>query len=296
MAYIISGIKPNVGKLKLYSKPVGIRWKTRTFDLFTVRSVAYGNGLFVAVGNGIATSTDGINWSKINGLTLTNPLNKVIYVNGKFSAIGDLGSSYSSTNGITWSNNSFASTYNHNTLIYANGYYVTLPQISYVYYSTNGVSWNQKLITSSTTYGALTYFNNRFIAGGTNGSYSYASPSPTGTWQLRGSGNVNTISYYANSGTKLISTLDGTDAYGISTTGLSWEFHTSPISSYKILFANNKFFVSNATSIYGSDDGLEWTPHNTVMNQRMHDVCYGNGIYVGCANNQNIIYTMSLPE
>jgi hypothetical protein len=53
--------------------------------------VAYGNGLFVAVGgNGtILTSRDGVNWTEQT--SRSNTLNSVTYGKGLFVAVGDGG-------------------------------------------------------------------------------------------------------------------------------------------------------------------------------------------------------------
>jgi hypothetical protein len=68
-----------------------------------LRSVAYGNGTYVAVGEGgtIITSPDGGTWDvQDSGVTLM--LNRVQFLNGQFFAVGQAGTILSSGDGINW--------------------------------------------------------------------------------------------------------------------------------------------------------------------------------------------------
>jgi hypothetical protein len=65
--------------------------------------VAYGNGTFVAVGNGgtILTSPDGVSWTQRTSGT-SNSLSGVTYRNGTFVAVGLGGTILTSPDGVTW--------------------------------------------------------------------------------------------------------------------------------------------------------------------------------------------------
>ena len=70
-----------------------------------INSVAYGNSLFVAVGdNGvILNSVDGITWTQITSSYITtNTLNKVRFLNGYFFATGKNNTLLQSNNGSNW--------------------------------------------------------------------------------------------------------------------------------------------------------------------------------------------------
>lgn len=95
----------------------GVNWVVRrspTTD--TLYDVAYGNGLFVAVGGlikdwfasslmnvgTIITSRDGISWSScLTGFS--NGLRKTVYGGGQFVAMGDEGTVLTSADGVNWS-------------------------------------------------------------------------------------------------------------------------------------------------------------------------------------------------
>ena len=76
----------------------------------TINSIAYGNRIFVAVGNAgtILISNNGKNWTQQTNSELTvENLNKVIFANGNFYAVGDNTTILISTVGTTWTNLSF---------------------------------------------------------------------------------------------------------------------------------------------------------------------------------------------
>ena len=67
--------------------------RTSSFGTNNIQCVAYGNGLFVAVGNSgkLATSPDGITWTQGTSSFGTNAISGIGYGNGLFVAGGDKG-------------------------------------------------------------------------------------------------------------------------------------------------------------------------------------------------------------
>jgi len=294
MAYTISGIKPNVGRLRLYSKAVDPTWVTHDFDLFKVNSVAYGNGLFVAVGEGIATSPDGLTWTNRN-ITPQYPLNRVIYANGKFTAIGNLGVLYNSTTGTSWTNNKFTSSNTINSITFANGYYIATIDGGSIIYSSNGVSWTGKYINSSDTYITSSYIGGRFVVGGVVGRTATATI-PTNTWSRSYIGSTNTVTSFAQNGSILLALPNVTLKYASTTNGINWTQLDAPITAISLMSANTKFFMTNSSSVYSSDDGLTWKQNISDASTYFNEVCYGNGKYLACSSNANLIFTMVPPE
>jgi hypothetical protein len=84
----------------------GVSWTVSTTTLPALKSIAWAGsvGVFAAVGasGAIRTSADsGVTWStRTSGVTTT--LNKVIFANNAFYAVGDSGTVITSTNGTTW--------------------------------------------------------------------------------------------------------------------------------------------------------------------------------------------------
>lgn len=117
--YLVSGENPKVfadtkfvipTKGETFMSTDGYSWGKNSNNLaFYPNGVCYGNGRFVAVGDGgnIAYSTDGVNWTNIkmkNGIFQdATTLNNVCYGNGKYIVVGDDGNARYSTDGANWS-------------------------------------------------------------------------------------------------------------------------------------------------------------------------------------------------
>lgn len=106
--FVIISRQSAAGSYAAYSED-GVKWITTNFTGIYCKTLAYGNGVFVAYPNSGTTgaySSDGITWTAMTvpfeALTSTNGGEKhVLYGNGKFVAITK-GSAAYSTDGITW--------------------------------------------------------------------------------------------------------------------------------------------------------------------------------------------------
>ena len=85
----------------------GLSWVDHAQTSKAMRSVAYTGSLYVAVGDGIWTSPDGIAWTETASLEAFGPLNRVIWTGTQLVAVGADGTGKSlaitSTDGATWS-------------------------------------------------------------------------------------------------------------------------------------------------------------------------------------------------
>lgn len=84
----------------------GITWTRRTMPASAKwKAMAYGNGTFAALPNGVVTSaassTDGISWT-LRTLPLVDTWSRMTYGNGRFIAVGTTTNQINSTDGITW--------------------------------------------------------------------------------------------------------------------------------------------------------------------------------------------------
>lgn len=108
----------------IYSSSNGIDWVNRMWGPFyNFTSVTYGNGLFVAVGDGdlfsggitrtnIYTSPDAITWTpQVSIAPPEEPESiwDIAFGAGRFMAVGSGGYCYTSTNGSNWSRNQIVS-------------------------------------------------------------------------------------------------------------------------------------------------------------------------------------------
>src|SRR5262245_29711552 len=77
-------------------------WTSRSITTpFAFSGVAYGSGVFIAVGDGIWVSGEGNNWFQISSSPVM--LRDVVYAEAGFTAVGDLGTIFASDYGFGWS-------------------------------------------------------------------------------------------------------------------------------------------------------------------------------------------------
>lgn len=198
-------------------------WTQRTqAALTTTRGLAYGNGIYVAVGlNGSsasvgATSPDGVTWTAL-AISATAA---ITFANGLFVAVG--------TNNVQT--------------------------------STNGTTWTTRTIPVG-TWTSLTFGGGLFVAAGTSGVIATSPDGITWTARTgAGSGNFASIAYGAGRFVALSQATNGGGA--TSTDGISWAVMSTPvgITANSIVFANGMFVAVGTGGAITSSDGLTWTP------------------------------------
>ena len=89
----MTGVQTCALPISILTSPDGVSWTRRTSGTSSeLKGVAYGNSLFVAVGDDgtILTSPDGVSWNQQTSGTSNNH-NRVAYGNGLFVAVGKSG-------------------------------------------------------------------------------------------------------------------------------------------------------------------------------------------------------------
>jgi len=163
--------------------------QTGTTPINNWYSVAYGNGVFVAVGdadfngpNGsnIATSTDGVTWTQQTSPNLSMSFYDVVYNNGIFVAVvnqvwgGSSTGAATSPDGVTWTLTD-APVERWTNLTYGNGKFVAVSDGSdatkQVMTSEDGNTWTRRIgITAARNWTSITYGNGKFVAVGKDDS------------------------------------------------------------------------------------------------------------------------------
>src|SRR4051812_16089492 len=99
-------------------------WRWRNPNPFgdTMESICFGNGKFVAVGDGgiIHTSADGRLWDD-GQRPVPKTLNRVFCVNGIFIAVGKSGTILTSADGVAWTQQTSGTTDELGSLAFGNG-------------------------------------------------------------------------------------------------------------------------------------------------------------------------------
>src|SRR5438876_6496522 len=137
-------------------------WRNPAPTANRLSAVAYGNGLFVAVGDfgTIETSSDGVTWTFRHAEAAT--LNGVAFGNDRFVAVGSDGLILNSQDGINWANGISLSSSWLIGVAYGNGAFVAAGLEGSLLISSNGVNWTDggSLPSSLRT---ITFGNGRFV-------------------------------------------------------------------------------------------------------------------------------------
>ena len=141
--YVAVGNKGNIA-----TSTDGETWTLRTsIPPYALHDVIYANDVFVVVGSQrILYSADGITWVVGHSTDSANYYYKIAFGNGVFVAVGrslsDTGRILTSTDGISWTGRSVPS--NHYDLAgisFGNGLFLTCGLYDYRYSSTDGITW-----------------------------------------------------------------------------------------------------------------------------------------------------------
>ena len=141
-----------------------IKWVSQNNNTF-LYSIAYGNGIFVAVGQGgriLRSNDNGENWSEVtSGVSVK--LNKVIYSEEKelFCVVGNSGSILTSSDGINWSQRTSGISVTIDSIAYGNGLFIASAGSSSIK-SIDLINWES--VGQSLNY--IVFGNNVFLAKG----------------------------------------------------------------------------------------------------------------------------------
>jgi len=134
--------------------------------------VAYGNGMFVAVGiDGAATSPDGRTWTPAENAASLGTLLGVTYGNsGGFVAFGYHGAIWQSADGRRWTKATSPSTGILKDIAYANSEYVVVGDEAMIVTSHDGLHWHQRSPNTGEYYlNGITFAGSHFVVVGDRG-------------------------------------------------------------------------------------------------------------------------------
>ncbi len=312
-AQTFSGDKTFVGNI--ISK--GISWTSRTSAADNQwGSIAYGNGLFVAmaasgVGNRVMTSPDGINWT-IRTSAADNSWTSVTYGNGLFVAVANSGVGnrvMTSPDGINWTIRSSAADYFWQSVTYGNGLFVAVSwggASNSVMTSPDGINWTIRTAVNNFWFG-VTYGNGLFVAVALTGTGNRVMTSPDGiNWTARSSAADNDwvgVTY----GNGLFVAVTGSgigNRVMTSPNGINWTSRTTPVDNnwYSVTYGNGLFVAMAASGVGNrvmtSPDGINWTIRTSAADNGWAGVAYGNGLFVAVAGDGvgNRVMTSGKPD
>jgi hypothetical protein len=164
---------------QILSSSDGTNWTAQAAPTFwnDVAFLAFGNGVYVAVGGVVQVSTDGAAWTM--PVTSQNPPNRLKFLNGQFMTVGDNGAIRTSGTGSTWTTRTSGTTRNLYDVDYGNGTYAIAGGFNSqlgsgtLLTSTDAATWTLADLTAvaptQNLYG-MAFGNGRFVAAGSLGA------------------------------------------------------------------------------------------------------------------------------
>jgi hypothetical protein len=154
--------------------------------LSDIAGLAYGAGLFVAVGvansaglatNRYLTSPDGVTWTA-RSLPLSLSWKDVAFGNGRFTAIASGLAALTSVDGINWTQVNMPTSADWETLTYGGGKWIAVaPTTTTAAISSDGITWTTTTLPAASAWNGIATNGTIFVA--TNGTAAPAVLTPT---------------------------------------------------------------------------------------------------------------------
>lgn len=233
----------------------GVTWVNAT-NISTgsiLRGVAYGAGLYVAVGDGgtIITSVDGNYWTP-HATGTSDSLSAIVYAAGKFVVVGGK-TTLTSTDGLTWNKKQITFVDDLEGLAYGNGVFVAVGINANIITSPDGVNWTTIFHYDGIDLNGVFFHNGMFVAVGQAG------------WTCNSvDGGATFTAYWAQLVTNLRS----------------------------ITYGNGQWVcVGDNGTAFTSDDGLIWSQQDPHTNNHLFGVTYAAGLYISVGKSGTIRYS-----
>lgn len=224
-------------------------------------SVAYGNGIYVAVGSSgvISYSTDnGATWTAATSPSLSN-WSGVAYGNGMFVAVakGSTNSAYS-TDGINWTSATLPSSQDWSAVAFGNGKFMAVAQNSATGAIFNNNSWSSITLPSANDWRCIAFGNGKFVTVGYDSNVVIESSDDGSTWNSRTlsqTRNWVSIAYgeYSSNSKKFVIAAYNSNSFAYSSDGTSWSINSingtgSSDKWISVVFGSYRFmFIAEGT-------------------------------------------------
>ncbi|MBK5962583.1 hypothetical protein CCR95_00275 [Thiocystis minor] len=235
-------------------------------------------------------------WSWANPAPQGNSLFDVAYGDGVFVAVGEAGTLIRSTDGLTWTNHHSSKPSSINSVTWGGGQFVAVGDYfnwdgTYSYGPTpiltspDGVTWTERDTGTRKGLYDVVWNGTQFVAVGSNAILT----SPDGvTWTTRSlDGTDSQLNGVAWSGSEFVAVGTG-GAILTSSDGITWIARDSGSSIWLngVVWGNDRFVaVGEAATILTSPDGVTWTEQPYLSLDTLYDVAWdGSQFFVAAGN------------
>jgi hypothetical protein len=278
------------------------------FDGYDISAVAFGNGIYVAVGDShTSISTDHVNWTAVER---TGELYYTVRFDGtRFVTVlrnAASGSSYVrySTDGVTWFNSLTVSATVFQVLACGSNAYIIdgkLGASNDMRFSTNLSSWQY---VDDDSFGgnpvwSADYGNGKFVAVGGYGTIGYSATGASGWAQVSSTGFAGDfygVRYTGPSGGQQFWALGNQGHVGASASGTTgWTSQTVGESAlYDIAYGNGIYVIAGGHgSLYHSSDGTNWTayPDSPFGDYNADSIIFDGTRFVAVGQGGTLVYS-----
>ncbi len=268
-------------------------------------AVAYGNGLYVAVGcdGVIATSTDAVSWTSRNS-EVSVVIYDIAYAESRFVAVGR-SAILSSTDGISWQKHAYGSSATCINVNFCNGKWIVIPINAgdILLTSSDASNWTTIQCDSIQNFKEIIYTDGTYLGVGTmNGRGFIRTSSDLLRWRTikTASGWYGAIAAFKNrhiavaSYTKML----------MSSDGLTWSrpevtaCKSNRATGADAIATDQAYAITigSGGGMLSSNDGINWECDTlTIGNSELYGVTAGDGQFVAVGSGGTVvsIYTGS---
>jgi len=247
----------------------------------TLRQVAFGDGVFLAVGNGgvLLRSANGTDWERVTSPT-ADALFGVCHGRGLFVAVGQGGRILCSPDGFLWFNIRVEATA-LNSVTFANSRFVAAGGQGKIFVSDDGLTWIQQTTPTAVELTDLASYGGRMVA---VGFFATAWTSRDGElWSPQAISGFPSFTSIRHFGHEFIATVGSGASMYRSTNGLHWQSTANGTGARLNALAKGLdalVTVGFDQTIFSSTNGVDWTERHRGEPIQLLGAAYGNNTFV----------------
>lgn len=265
------------GTFEVKANDTADRWSEQslpvpTGSLLKLHGVVYGGSQYVAVGEGIFTSPDGVAWTE-RPTGVSQALNAVIWTGSRYVAVGNGGTVLTSTDGASWALQTVPAALEPvlNGVAVSGDRYVavgtqwsaaTSNYVELILTSPDGINWTKVAQSYSMALYDVTWSGTKFVAAGTelggmNALAAVLISTDGVTWTKHLVGTLSTLQEIAWSGSQFLAT--GNSGAVMSPDGVTWtQVGMGFVSGGAIGWSGQRFLVCAIVYCQSMTDGVQW--------------------------------------
>jgi hypothetical protein len=266
------------GTFEVAVNDTGVRWTPRSLPLpsgssVVLTAVVRGGALFVAVGDGIFTSPDGITWTEQRLTSVVPRLNDVAWNGSRYVAVGDGGVVLTSPDGAAWTIqpvptllepvlSGVAASGNRYVAVGRQWSTTTSTYAELILTSPDGANWSEATPSHSMVLNGITWSGSKFVAvgsllGGPNAEAAVLVSSDGLAWTRHAVGALSSLGEIAWNGSQFVAT--GYAGAVRSPDGVTWtQVGQGTVGDGAIAWSGQRFLVCSIVYCQSSTDGVQW--------------------------------------